>query len=395
MSRAERAPETPAAPGRDPSPAARSEAEDPRPESRGTERRIGRLRRALLAWYGREKRDLPWRRSRDPYRVWVSEVMLHQTRVETVLPYYERFLRRFPDARALARARLQSVLKAWEGLGYYARARNLHRAARVVVREHGGRLPRDPDALSRLPGIGPYTVGAILSIAYGRPAPAVDGNVRRVLSRLFGVESDPADPLTRRRLEALAAKLVSRGRPARPGDVNQALMDLGAGVCLPRAPRCLLCPLQGGCLARLSGKTDDISGALLRPDPQAVSFASLLARRGDGSVLLARNPAAGLFGGLWELPGGECGPGEPPAEALPRLLRSRAGLRARVGDPAGEFTATLTHRRITYHVYEAAEVVADGKPGAYVRLQWVGPADLDGLPLSRAQGRILRALLGR
>ena len=353
------------------------------------------LQKPLLAWYDREKRGLPWRRTRDPYHIWVSEVMLHQTRVETVLAYYERFLKRFPDMGALARARLQSVLKTWEGLGYYARARNLHRAARIVAREHGGRLPADPDTLSRLPGIGPYTVGAILSIAHGASLPALDGNVRRVLSRLFGVDSDPAGPSTRRRLADLAKKLVSHGRPRRPGDVNQALMDLGARVCIPRNPRCPLCPFHSRCIARLEGRTTDITGALVKPSPRAAAFSCVLARRSGGSVLLAQNPSSGLFGGLWELPGGECSREESPADALPRLLRERAGLRVRTGEPLGKFTATLTHRRITYHVYAAAGVRTNGKPGAYARVRWVKPADLDQLPLPKAQRRILRALLRR
>ncbi|MFQ5914900.1 MAG: A/G-specific adenine glycosylase [Nitrospinota bacterium] len=362
----------------------------PAPEDR---RSVGRLWKSLLTWYGREKRDLPWRRSRDPYHIWVSEVMLHQTRVETVLPYYEAFLKRFPDVPALALARLGSVLRAWEGLGYYARVRNLHRAARIVERDYGGRLPEDPAALSRLPGIGPYTVGAILSIAYGARLPALDGNVRRVLSRLFGVDSDPADPSTRRRLEGLAGRFVSHGRPPRPGDVNQALMDLGARVCIPRKPRCLLCPFRAHCIARLSGRVNGISGALLKPNPKAVAFSCLLARGGGGRVLLAQNPAEGLFGGLWELPGGECDPGKSPADALPRLLLDRAGLRVDGAELAGTFTATLTHRRITYHVYEGGRVRSAGKPGAYVQIRWVRPQDLERLPVSKAQRKILRALL--
>ncbi|MFQ5692051.1 MAG: A/G-specific adenine glycosylase [Nitrospinota bacterium] len=361
-------------------------------------RALRRLWKSLLAWYDREKRDLPWRRCRDPYRIWVSEVMLHQTRVETVLPYYERFIERFPDVRALARARPQSVLKAWEGLGYYARARNLHRAARIVAREHGGRLPGDPAALARLPGIGPYTVGAVLSIARGLCLPALDGNVRRVLSRVSGLDSDPADPATRRRLEGLARRLVSCGRPPRPGDVNQALMDLGARVCVPRNPRCPACPLRARCAARLSGRANDISGAAPRPGPRAVAFACLLARRNGGrpsgeEILPAQNRASGLFGGLWELPGGECRPGEPPPDALRRALLERAGLRVRSAEFAGRFTATLTHRRITYHVFQAGGLRAGRKPAAYARLRWVRPEALDALPLSTAQRRILRALL--
>ena len=366
----------------------------PRAETPGPDQKtLLRMRRVLLAWYGREKRDLPWRRTRDKYRIWVSEVMLHQTRVETVIPYYERFLKRFPDVTTLARARLESVLKLWEGLGYYGRARNLHRAAKIVARECGGRLPADPGRLSRLPGIGTYSVGAILSITEGLPLPAVDGNIRRVLSRLFGVDADPAESGTRRLVEALAKRLVSGGRPPRPGDVNQALMDLGAGICVPQNPKCPLCPLRSRCAARISGAEKEISGALLKPAPRAVAFSCALARRGDGKVLLARNPAEGLFGGLWELPGGACPPGEFPADALPRLLLERAGLRARAGEALGEFTATLTHRRITYHVFEVAGVRAEGSPTAYAEIRWVRPDALARLPFPKAQRRILEKLL--
>lgn len=362
------------------------------------QRKILRIRRKILGWYDREKRDLPWRRTRDPYRIWIAEVMLHQTRVETVLPYYERFLKRFPDAGALARARLQTVLKMWEGLGYYGRARNLHRAAKIIVREHGGSLPDDPGALGRLPGLGAYSVGAIGSIAYGLPLPAVDGNVRRVLSRLFGIESDPVEPETRRTVDSLAEALVSRGRPPRPGDVNQALMDLGARICLPRRPRCPLCPLRSDCAARLAGQEESITGSARKPIPTAVMVGCIWAQR-RGSALMARNPDNGLYGGLWELPGAELTENASPEESLSKRLFERAGLRVALGRMLEEISATLTHRRITYRIFEAKSVrpVKQTKkpPGAYAQIRWVGPDELDRLPLSRAQQRILHALLNR
>ena len=362
------------------------------------QRKILGIWRKILGWYDREKRDLPWRRTREPYRIWVSEVMLHQTRVETVLPYYERFLRRFPDAGALARARLQTVLKMWEGLGYYGRARNLHRAAKIIVREHGGSLPDDPKALGRLPGIGVYSVGAIGSIAYDLPLPAVDGNVRRVLSRLFGIESDPVEPGTRRKVDSLAQALVSRGRPPRPGDVNQALMDLGARICLPRHPKCLLCPLRSDCAARLAGQEESITGSTRKPIPTAVTVGCIWARR-RGSALMARNPDNGLFGGLWELPGAEFTENSSPEKGLSKRLFERAGLRVTLGEMLKEISATLTHRRITYQIFEAKRVQsgkqAKKAPGAYAQVRWVKPDELDQLPLSRAQQRILHALLSR
>ena len=211
----------------------------PEPSVRLAAARRDAVRRRLLAWYATTRRDLPWRRTADPYRIWLSEAMLQQTRVETVIPYYERFLSRFPTPRALACADEQDVLRAWAGLGYYARARNLKRAAELIVRDHDGRIPSEPDALSSLPGVGRYTVGAITSIAFGKRAPVVDGNVSRVLSRLEAVRA-PASAW----LWDLAGRLVP---PDAPGDFNQAVMELGATVCTPRAPSCPRCPLASSC----------------------------------------------------------------------------------------------------------------------------------------------------
>src|SRR5512136_569268 len=219
------------------------------------------LRRALLGWYARRRRALPWRGVRDPYRIWVSEVMLQQTRIATATPYYHAFLGRFPTLAALARARPADVLEAWSGLGYYRRARSLHAAAREVVREHGGRVPDDPAAFERLPGVGRYTAGAVLSIAYGRPLPALDGNAARVLSRLEALPATMRDPAGARRLWALAAARVPADRP---GDWNQALMELGATVCTPRAPRCAACPLRRHCRALALGRVDRLPPPAVR-----------------------------------------------------------------------------------------------------------------------------------
>jgi len=215
----------------------------------------GELRLALLRWYDGQARDLPWRRTRDPYAIWVSEVMLQQTQVSVVLPYWRTFLARFPDVAALARSDLDEVLAAWRGLGYYARARNLHRAAQAVVERHAGRLPDDVEALRALPGFGRYTVGAVASIAFGRSVPLVDGNVARVLARLFGVEGSAGDAVREKQLWALAETLVEGERP---GDWNQALMELGATVCRPEQPTCLLCPLRSCCVALASGRVGGI-----------------------------------------------------------------------------------------------------------------------------------------
>ena len=289
----------------------------------------GDLHAALLRWYEGQARDLPWRRTRDPYAIWVSEVMLQQTQVSVVLPYWTAFLARFPDVGALARASLDEVLAAWRGLGYYARARNLHRAAQAVAERHGGRLPDDVDALRALPGFGRYTVGAVASIAFGRAVPLVDGNVARVLARLFGVEGATGDASREKRLWALAEALVEGERP---GDWNQALMELGATVCRPEQPTCLLCPLRARCVALAAGKVTEIPAPKVPSRRQALHLAVVAARRGD-AVLLVRRDGTGLFGGLWELPGVECAPGSE-VEALrtrwPEIsARSWAGWSAR------------------------------------------------------------------
>lgn len=319
------------------------------------------VRRALLDFYDARRRDLPWRRDVDPYRVWVSEVMCQQTRVETAVPYFERWMARFPTVDALAEAPIDDVLHAWAGLGYYRRAHNLHRAARVVRERHGGRIPGDPEALRRLPGVGDYTAGAIASIAFGLPEPAVDGNVRRVLSRLHDLPDPGAAELRR-----LAAELV----PAeRPGDFNQALMELGATVCTPRSPRCDRCPIASYCRARAAGTQTERP----RPKPSKaipeddVGTAIVLAP--DGALLLVRRPEDGLLGGLWEFPGEAVAAGETPEDAARRAaVRVLGEAAASVPGPAplgpatplGAVVHTFSHRRITYHAF----LFALGEAGA-------------------------------
>jgi len=341
------------------------------------------LRRALGDWFARARRPLPWRRDYDPYGVWVSEMMLQQTQVETVLPYYRRWMERFPDVAALAAAPEADVLKAWEGLGYYARARNLHAAAREVVRRHGGRLPADAAALRALPGIGPYTAGAIASIAFNAPEPAVDGNVARVLSRLFALPQAPREPAGARALHTLAAALVPR-RGAR--DFNQGLMELGALVCRDRAPQCLLCPLRRWCRASAEGSPERYPPRARRPERPRVDAVMALVEAG-GRWLLRRRPPRGLWGGLWEWPWAERKPGEPPEEALARLL---AELGLEPAEPAallGTVRHELTHREFEWHCYRAPAAgngrpaeAADADGGA---LRWVAPAGFEALPLGR------------
>jgi A/G-specific adenine glycosylase len=255
----------------------------------------------LLAWYDRHRRRLPWRappgRRPDPYRVWLSEIMLQQTTVAAVAPYFDRFTARWPELSALAAAALDEVLQEWQGLGYYARARNLHACARVVMARHGGAFPAEPAALRALPGIGDYTAAAIAAIAFGRPAAAVDGNAERVLARLYGV-SEPL-PAARSRLRALAAALVPQDRP---GDFAQALMDLGATVCTPRAPRCMLCPWRSCCAAAAAGLAETLPARAEKPERPLRYGVAFWLTRPDGAVLLRRRPDRGLLGGMIEIP---------------------------------------------------------------------------------------------
>ena len=302
---------------------------------------VGKMRRALLAYYGKHARELPWRGERDPYRIWVSEVMLQQTQVVTVKDYYHRFINRFPTVERLARATDRSVCAAWAGLGYYRRARNLRTAARVVMRDHGGRLPSTAAELKALPGIGAYTAGAIASIAFGEATPAVDGNVVRVLSRALAVDDAADRKRGQRRILSAATALVAG---AKPGDVNQALMDVGASICRASAPRCDVCPLRRHCMSHRAGTEETYprkSGSRpVRPE-LAVAFAWLAGPRG---VWLERNTSAGLWAGQWQLPG-ETGP-----SARSRLA-NRLGieLQGRLGTVRHE----LSHRRVHATVFAA------------------------------------------
>jgi A/G-specific adenine glycosylase len=258
--------------------------------------------RELLAWYMRNRRDLPWRRHRDPYFIWVSEIMLQQTRVDTVIPYFNRFIERFPTLQALAEAPEEDVLKHWEGLGYYSRARNLQQAAKQVVELHGGRIPDDRNAVAALKGVGPYTTGAIMSIAFNRPEPAVDGNVMRVLSRYFLIEEDIMKGSTRAGMEELVRDLIPEGRAS---DFNQALMELGALVCTPKSPHCLTCPVMEHCAGRLAGREETlpIKTKAKKPRLEQRSVALIEGQGAHaGRVLVRQRPATGLLARMWELP---------------------------------------------------------------------------------------------
>jgi A/G-specific adenine glycosylase len=346
--------------------------------------------RRLLDWFGRHRRDLPWRRDRDPYRIWVSEVMLQQTQVATVIPFFERFLAAFPTVADLAAADEQDVLRLWEGLGYYRRARDLHRTARRLVAEHGGRFPDDPAALSALPGMGRYTVGAVLSQAFDRRLPILEANSQRVLCRLFAVREDPTQGPSRRHLWGLAEALL----PARrAGDFNQALMELGALVCTPAAPRCGDCPLARYCEANRLGLQDEIPVRPARPEVVAVQEAAVVVRRG-AEVLLVQRPGTGRWANLWEFPHAPLQAGETHEAAARRLVAELTGLDAEVGAELLTLRHGVTRYRITLVCFEAAYRSGTFHSAFYRQAAWVRPARLPDYPVSVPQRRLARTLVG-
>jgi A/G-specific adenine glycosylase len=359
--------------------------------------RAAALRRRLLAWWDAAHRDLPWRfaaGSADPYRVWVSEVMLQQTQVATVIPYYRRFVRRFPSIQGLARAEEEQVLAAWSGLGYYTRARNLHRAAREAITRHGG-LPQTFEELRRLPGFGPYTAGAVASIAFGLPVAAVDGNVGRVLSRLFLVEVDPHARAFRERVHSYAEALVAsrrrRSGPGaardRPGDINQALMELGALVCRPGTPRCERCPVEPLCGARKAGRERELPLARRRAARELLTLAVGVCRSDDGRVLLVRRPLKGLFGGMWSPPAVELRAGEDAVTAISSAIRREPSVRTGGFTDCGTVERTLTHRTLELRVLAATLL---GVPKAKGGWQLAEVTELEALPVPVAMRLALR-----
>ncbi|MFY0546001.1 A/G-specific adenine glycosylase [Brevibacillus sp. H7] len=343
--------------------------------------------RDLLAWYDSQKRDLPWRINRDPYRVWVSEIMLQQTRVETVKPYYRNFMEKFPTVEALAEAPEEEVLKAWEGLGYYSRARNLQAAAREVQAKYGGIVPDTPEEIATLKGIGPYTAGAILSIAYEKPEPAVDGNVMRVFSRLLYMEDDIAKPSTRIKFEHLVRQTIPHGRA---GDFNQALMELGALICLPRNPQCLTCPVFDYCLARREGVQEELPVKGKAKPPRPVNLAVAVIVR-DGQVLINKRPEQGLLAGMWEFPMAET---ELPAglekeEVLLKSLRERFGLEAEVTERLTPIQHTFSHLQWNMDVYLCDWIEGGDLP---LTARFVSPEELGAYAFPAAHHKILQML---
>ncbi|MCF8081365.1 MAG: A/G-specific adenine glycosylase [Desulfobacterales bacterium] len=342
-----------------------------------------------MSWYRKNRRQLPWRQTDDPYRIWISEVMLQQTRVETVVSYYERFLTAFPTVADLARTDQQKVLRVWEGLGYYARARNLHRAAGIVVDRFGGRLPDDPDDFRSLPGVGAYIAAAVLSIAFGKPFAVVDGNVKRVLARLLMIETPVNGPGAGSVFQAQAQRLLYRPDP---GAFNQALMELGALVCIPRSPACGRCPLAGFCAARQS---DSVAAFPVRnkkmPVPEYAIAVGVVYK--NGRVLITRRKPDGLLGGLWEFPGGKIRKGESAEAACQREISEEVGLTVTVEERIARVRHAYTHFKIVMDVfccqYEKGKVVLNGP----VDFSWVIPRRLDDYPFPKANRKFIPMLL--
>jgi A/G-specific adenine glycosylase len=342
----------------------------------------------VLRWYRRHRRDLPWRRTRDPYAIWIAETMLQQTRSETVQRYFARFLGRFPTVSELARARESAVLTLWSGLGYYSRARHLHRAARRIVAAHEGRVPADPKALRALPGVGRYTAGAVASIAFGRAEPVLDGNVSRVLARWFGVRGDPRSGAVQAALWKLAAALVS-WRAA--GEWNQALMELGATLCTPRHPGCGRCPVRSECAAHRDGAIDAIPGRTQRPATRRVRRAALVVERRSRFLLLRRDTGR-LLRGLWEFPAIDAREHERDEEVARRLLDELGDADGTLHSQ-GRIRHTIMNRRIETAVFR---IRLDGDVGHGLgAAHWFRPDELSRVPLSALGLRIAKLLRAR
>lgn len=350
------------------------------------EKSVRKYRSRLLGWYRRTRRAFPWRETTDPYRVWVSEVMLQQTQAATVVPYYSRFVARYPDVLTLARAGAQDVLKAWEKMGYYARARNLHAAARHLAETAGGRVPGDYDAFRALPGVGDYIAAAVMSIAFGAPYPVVDGNVRRVAARLGAIDSPIGGPDRVFREEA--ARLFDARHP---GDYNQAVMELGAVVCRPRTPRCDVCPVSGACEAFRTARQAEFPVRRARKPLPHYRVAVGVIERG-GRVLITRRKDSGLLGGLWEFPGGKIQDGETAEAACRREIAEEVNLTVDVGEHLARVDHAYTHFKIALDVYacryRAGEVALRGATD----FRWVLVDEIDDYPFPGANHKFIPAV---
>ncbi len=351
------------------------------------DRHLTAFRRDLLDWFATQRRELPWRSDREPYRIWISEIMLQQTRVDQAIPYFNRFMDRFPDIDSLAAASIDEVLSLWEGLGYYSRAHNMHRTAGIVAEERAGYLPSTLPELRALPGIGPYTAAAVASIAFGEPHAVVDGNVIRVLSRVFRLEHDAKSTGMRNAVQQIGDRLIPDDAPGR---FNEAMMELGALICTPRAPLCDECPISSVCRARAAGVVENYP----RSAPKAaiphrqISVGLIIV---DDAILIQRRPDDGMLGGLWEFPGGKQEPDETLIETCRREVMEETGLEVEVERKLGSVRHAYSHFRITLHAYVCGIVsgtlLDDGIPRV-----WASLDELDKYAFPRANRRILELL---
>lgn len=334
----------------------------------------------MIGWYLANKRNLPWRNTSDPYRIWVSEVMLQQTQVATVVPYYHRFLQHFEDLESLARSNLQEVLKVWEGLGYYARARNLHRAAGLVVKEHRGLVPRRWAEFRSLPGVGDYIAAAVMSLAFEKPCPVVDGNVKRVLARLQAIKNPVNQSPSAKIFREAAGVLLHQKQP---GTFNQAMMELGAMVCKPQQPLCGLCPVTELCRAYKSGRVSEYPVKLKKsPPPQYRIAVGVIFK--NGRVLITRRKPAGLLGGLWEFPGGKIRKGESPEAACIREIKEEINLAIKVDSHLSRVKHAYTHFKIVMDVFCCSYVSGRVALNGPVDHRWINLKKLDDYPFPKA-----------
>ncbi|MEO0458678.1 MAG: A/G-specific adenine glycosylase [Cyanobacteria bacterium P01_A01_bin.114] len=348
---------------------------------------ISSLRKSLRRWYADCGRDLPWRRSRDPYAIWISEIMLQQTQVKTVIPYYERWLAQFPSVETLAAADQQQVLKAWEGLGYYARARNLHQAAQQIVERHQGQFPDSFEDAIALRGIGRTTAGGILSAAFNQPVAILDGNVKRVLARIVALDRPPSkalDPLWQ-----LSEQVLD---PKYPRSFNQALMDLGATLCTRHNPACLLCPWQTHCAAYRQNRQSEIPMTEARGPLPHKHIGVAVIYDSEGRILIDRRKQEGLLGGLWEFPGGKIEPNESVEDCVRREIKEELGIEIEVQNRLITIEHAYTHFKVTLNVFNCVHLSGTPKPIECDEVKWVTLNDIDQYPFPKANGQIIEAI---
>ncbi|MCS6989382.1 MAG: A/G-specific adenine glycosylase [Chloroherpetonaceae bacterium] len=342
----------------------------------------------LLEWFSKNKRELPWRKTKNPYHIWISEVMLQQTQVATVIPYYERFLAQFPTIESLANADADALMKAWEGLGYYARARHLRQAAQTIMREHHGELPKTRKELRKLKGFGAYTSASVASIAFGEDCAAVDGNVLRVFARLYAIPDDLRSPAAKSKIEQLAALNLPKGNA---GTYNEALMELGATICLPKNPKCSACPLNDECAAFRQEAVSEYPFKSKKPAVPREEIAVGIVLR-EGKALIALRPPNGLLGNLWEFPGGKRERGERLEDCCKREVEEETGLKVRVGKRIAVVKHAYSHFKITLHAFLCDWIEGEAQPKSSQEARWVSLDELDRYAFPKANKSVIEVL---